>query len=326
MTRSISKRNSKRLALAILLTLTLVITQLAVPMTALAKSANYNTYNNTKISKDSPNVTPWVVYKTSQKYTSTYSWDKGTTYYYNDVSTPLVGQTLTIGFDPAQNYSKASQKVYTNLKKSVSIKKVTWYTKDSKGKITTIGTKKDLKIPASAAGKILFCEYSWSWKGTPGVRSSVTLIGDRYTVPPAKKGIRNTFAYTTVAKAGVLRTTSTYTESGNKYTVKPTSTTTKRPMDKEKAIGKVTYKYQWYSVKYDQKKGADVFTPLTGKAAKTKAYTFPANTVGSYAVMITSSKKNYVSTVTTCNVYVDTTPPPAPPVNPSPDDPDATTP
>ena len=317
MAQTISKCSSKRLAIAILLAMTLVITQLAVPVTAFAKTANYDSYKGVKVNKYIANISPGVYHTTTIKDNN--QTNKKITYYTNSFNAyssvaPVVGQKLTVGFPTDKNESKASKAAFKKLKNAVSIKKVTWYTKSAKGTNTVISTKKTLTVPKSAVGKFLYCEYSWTFKGLPGVRTNVVLLNSDQPKSRTSSG-EYKYEYVPVLQSGALSTEVTVTAKDNKLTAVPKTTFNKRYGEKAKNI-KPTYKYQWYKHTYNSKTGNSKYTKINGATKKT--YTAPKATEGTYVVFVTASKKNYSSTFSDARYFYS---PPAPPVTPDPADP-----
>jgi hypothetical protein len=294
MTKSIKRSYVQRsLPVILLLVAALVIGQMALPQSASAATANWDTYTNQKASKDYGKVSPTVVYASAAK-DKTYG-DSKITYYTDSVSAVLVGQKVKIGFSTDKNQSKASKKVYKVLQKAVKIKSVKWYTKDSKGKIAAISSSKSLKIPKSVKGKKLYVEYQWTVKGVPGTSSSVRYVGSAYISAFNKTGeIYDTNStYEGVATSGRLQTSisfgqSYYTFVGDTLKVTPTTTYTKRPGEVGKKASKVKYTYQWYTQSYN-KKGIAVNTKIKG--AKKATYKVPAKAKGKNIYVLVIAKK-----------------------------------
>jgi hypothetical protein len=257
----------------------LIISQLALPATAFGATANENDYVGSIPTKDDVNISPSVVYSKAIK---TDWYGNKITYYTDYENGVLVGQKLKVGFSAAnaKNQSKASRAALKKLQKYTKIKSVKWYTKDSKGKIKQVSTKKAFTVSKSVKGKKLYVEYSYTAKGVPGTLASVQYLGSSYNTGFTKGGSQPS-KYEGIASKGKLSTwisLSSYSALvGTTVKATPTTTSVKRYGQKaSKPITKgVKYSYQWYK-RTNDKKGNYVYTKIKGATKAsfkvTKAY------------------------------------------------------
>jgi hypothetical protein len=290
-----------KILLSSVFALALVFGTVSAVSPANAKTFKYTTYNDAVVSKDSCNLgAPSVIYT---KPTKVKYYDKTTSYEDSVGNTPLVGQTIKVGYETNKNLSSKSKKVYKKLLKTIKIKSVKWYSKTAKGKTTVLSSKKTWKVSKAATGKKLFASVSYTCQGVPGTQQNT------YNLTPSfKKGLTGKDAKSThqgVASKGAILIdyidfSSDDLYKGDDVTAKITTKFTKKYSTKVKKLGGVKYKYQWYVAK-----GNGKFTKISGKAATKKHLVIADKYEGkNLALFVTATKKGFYSDTYTAEVYV----------------------